>query len=740
MIYLFDDKESRQQSYGWTNNKFGLWSDVIVRIKDYSDYLSLEEKEIFKEGNIIIYHDSFSTCIPYDERRNHQAFRDALIDGSELPGINIVIFSGSITSRAINNNVAHVPVTDMYANLECFLKHYREQEMDFKYLLWGEEYQIEQTLLDLIEDLSNEIYDGEIESDWSNVFFASAQKYGIDAPSDNCIQEKLWLSKITDADLDNYIREWFCESEYDALYIPLCFGKILSDYNGLRLATHIRCTNTINQNKPIYIYSPVPTSFLVRSKYFDILKTRGVKLIYMRPKEIIDSLGSLQPLTENEIKFEMEQIHLPVPQNYEDSHSVANEWAIYRWAVATNSEDSAIDKIANTIKSNLYFKHLTSIYPPSEIDGMKENRLKFKDQLSGINSSLIGQKDINILYVDDEADKGWYEIMANIIHNVNKIGSFYYLGEDLKASSQQEIIDQVVNRVKEDSVNIVLLDFRLHKKDHDSHSIENITSVQILKKIKEFNAGIQVIIFSATNKVWNLLALQKYGADGFIIKEGPENSKDPSFTPQTIENFINTMSLCISNRYKKYICQEVFELNSKLEKVAKAHRIDKGFQKAIKLFFQMAYSSLPQSIDDPCFDHSFMNYFRIIEATANDIIDVDNPEDKKKNGTIRYSFKFRGTDEYLKDYNEEEFAETGRKLSIPTSRLYFKQKFYNLFARLGVYSSATFNMVEKRNALTHPNLKVNYKVEPITLEDVLLAANISFQCIRKMIENKEMEE
>lgn len=70
----------------------------------------------------------------------------------------------------------------------------------------------------------------------------------------------------------------------------------------------------------------------------------------------------------------------------------------------------------------------------------------------------------------------------------------------------------------------------------------------------------------------------------------------------------------------------------------------------------------------------------------------------------------------------------------------FKQKFYNLFARLGIYSTATFNMVEKRNALTHPNSKVNYKVEPITLEDVLLAANISFQCIRKMIENKDGKE
>ena len=98
--------------------------------------------------------------------------------------------------------------------------------------------------------------------------------------------------------------------------------------------------------------------------------------------------------------------------------------------------------------------------------------------------------------------------MANIIYDVNNINGFDYLGESLKELSQQEIIDKVVNRVKEDSADIVLLDCRLHKKDHDSHNIEDITSVQILKKIKALNAGIQVIIFSATNKVWNLLALQ----------------------------------------------------------------------------------------------------------------------------------------------------------------------------------------------------------------------------------------
>ena len=734
MIYLFDDKESRQQLYGWTDERFGLWSDSLIRIKDFADFLLLDKSVIFREGNIILYHESFATCIPYKNRRTYQAFHKTISDGSSLQDIRIVIFSGSITSRAISDNIAHVPVTDMYANLECFLGHHLKGETDFKYLLWGEEYEVEQTLIKLVEGYSNDIYEGDTESDWSKIFFASAQKYGIDAPVD-CTQEKLWLSKVSDKDLDDYVEKWFAESEYNALYIPLCFGKILSDYNGLRLAIHIRCTPSINRNKPIYIYSPVPTSYLVRSQYFDILKTRGVKLINMHPKKIIESLGSINPLTENDIKHEMGKIQLPVPQNYEDSHSIANEWAIYRWATATDSEDSAIEKITNTIKSNLYFKHLTTIYPPSEIKLIKEDRLKFRDQLSGISDGLLEQKDINLLYVDDEADKGWYEIMANIIYDVNNINGFDYLGESLKALSQQEIIDKVVNRVKEDSANIVLLDFRLHKKDHDSHDIEDITSVQILKKIKALNAGIQVIIFSATNKVWNLLALQKYGADGFIIKEGPENSKSPSFTTQTIDNFINTMSVCISNRYKKEIYQSVSELNCKLKEDAKKHIVDKGFQKAVELFYAIACLSLPKYVEDQNFDHSFMNFFRIIEAVANEQIDAENPEVKEneKTGTIRYYYKFRGTDDYLMDYDEEEFSQTGKKLSLPKRSLPFVQKLYNLFARLGVYSPATYEMVQKRNNLTHPNLKVNSTIGPITLNDVLLTANISFQCIRNMV-------
>lgn len=84
----------------------------------------------------------------------------------------------------------------MYANLECFLEHFREQEIDFKYLLWGEEYKIEQTLLDLIENISNEIYDGEIQSDWSNVFLLQPRNMVLTLPLTTVFKRNYGLVKF----------------------------------------------------------------------------------------------------------------------------------------------------------------------------------------------------------------------------------------------------------------------------------------------------------------------------------------------------------------------------------------------------------------------------------------------------------------------------------------------------------------------------------------------------------------
>lgn len=81
-----------------------------------------------------------------------------------------------------------------------------------------------------------------------------------------------------------------------------------------------------------------------------------------------------------------------------------------------------------------------------------------------------------------------------------------------------------------------------------------------MQEIKKINAGIQVIFFSATNKIWNLQKLQELGADGFIIKESPENSMNPDFTSETILQFKSTIETAFKKRFLKEVfirCNEI---------------------------------------------------------------------------------------------------------------------------------------------------------------------------------------
>ena len=170
-----------------------------------------------------------------------------------------------------------------------------------------------------------------------------------------------------------------------------------------------------------------------------------------------------------------------------------------------------------------------------------------------------------ILLIDDDAEKGWYEILCHIISDINKIKDFDYLGPELKLKTQAEIIEICASKVKDNDIDLVILDFRITESDHNELNVSNITGYRILERIKEINPGIQVIVFSATNKVWNLLALQDAGADGFVIKESPENSLDEKFTEETIKNFCNTMSNVIARKFLKnlYTMSKQIDINIK---------------------------------------------------------------------------------------------------------------------------------------------------------------------------------
>lgn len=560
MIYLIDDKKNRQEGYSWTKAKFEKYSDFIKPIYTYAD---IQENnlsvEIFSENNVVLFHESFFDNSLNSGNNNSLAIRKMLDQYTqEKSDFLLAIFSGSKNARKQNNNIIHLPVSTLYQNLEVFIKKAKDGNKNFRHLLFGANPEIEEILTKKLDDGNSNIGSLKLEEKEAINLFIIPEEKNIFRPLNRYIEKTIFSHEIEDYELSVKLNEWLSFDQYDNIFIPLCFGETLSDFNGLRLATQIRCTNTINRLKNIFIYSFVDYSFLITNEYFDILKTKNVKLIEYKREAFQRAVEThLEPLTKNELSTEIEKIKLSPPKNYEDSHSISNEWAIYRWASAIGATDKQIDRITNKISESLYFKYLNTIFPIREIGKVGSDDLKITHY--GTSS---------ILYIDDEADKGWYEVLCTIFGDYNNMTDVDYLCKELKSKSREEIIDISIEKLKsrDKYFDLVILDFRLHPDDFNEQDIKNVTGLRLLKAIKKLNPGIQVIIFSATNKVWSLQALQDEGADNFIIKESPTNSVEHSFTKRAIISFLSSIKTALKRKFLKQVFEKCQSIKMQLNK------------------------------------------------------------------------------------------------------------------------------------------------------------------------------
>lgn len=580
MIYLIDDKKLRQEKdFGWSSEKLAKYKDKIHPIYTL-DELQNRAKEIFQGENKVFYHESFlDNSIQNEEsvfkRRSLEEF------AKKHETFQLVIFSGSKNSRVIKKNIAHLPVAVVYQNLQLFLELYKESQPKLEHLVYGANPKIENELLDKLEKSLSEIeQQPAVINNQSCYFIPSFDKF-IPNPIQNATIAK-FFDEEDDLEISNFINKNLSYTKFDTIFIPLCYGNSLSDYNGLRLATHIRCTSSPNQLSRIIIYGFVGIEYLIQNDYFNILKTKNIFLIPFSKQAFVNAANIPHPpLTIEELPNQLAKLKLVVPQNYEDNHSIINEWAIYRWATTINTEDDAIKKITQKINSNLYFKYLKTIYPISKNDTLHEDNLKVKTN---------GKP--KILYIDDEAEKGWYEIFCKIFYDVNEF-DFEYIGGDFKNQTEKQIIDCCLRKVKEYDADIVILDFRLHQNDSINKDITQITSLEILKRIKKYNPGIRVIIFSATNKVWNLQALQNAEADGFISKESPEQGGDKNHTRVEVEQLMALVQEQLQYQFQKSLfvqCKEIQSfLNDQYVEENKQYNI---FIKTLLKQLEVIYNSL----------------------------------------------------------------------------------------------------------------------------------------------------
>ena len=708
MIYLIEDKTSRRNDYGWTDEKLSSMNELITVVENATQLSALMD-EIKEDGNVVLYHESFTQRENQELTNEVNAFLHSI---EELDGIYIAYFSGSKSMRKLDGNVCNLHFDPLYTNLDIFIKHYSEGIVDFHYLMFGEHPEIEEKLRQLIQKVNNDnINIQKVVSGKKILCFRSTQD-AIQFPISNATMD-FCDYETEDKDLINLVEE-YNNISFDAIYIPLCMGGTYSDFLGLRLAMFFRLCNTVNKYAHIFIYGVVSVTQFIKFECAEILKMPRVNYILADSKYIINSINDIHRISDEGYHLGLKSIHLNVPTNLGDDHSVANKWGLSRWSVALNDTDSDIEKGNEEIENSLYFRYLSALYPPTDIIPIAKEKLMIEK-----NAQL---PELNILYVDDDADEGWYELLCHILCDENDIQQFDYIGRDMKSKSQEEIISYVMEKLEESNANLVILDFRLHPIDFNNVSIENVTGYKLLKEIKKYNRGIQVIIFSATNKVWNLQALQKEEADGFIMKEAPENSVDDNFTTQSILQFIQSVAYCSKNTYKKELWGRIQKGIEQIDTLRKRKKINKEYAKAVKVLLTMTEDALFSKDLQYSYATAFMNLFRIIEATANEWIEEKPIVDYDKKGLIYSYFKLRKDDSQLLKFNSKRFnSSPSEKLSFDTDKptLPYFQKICNTLHVVGSYNLSAFSIVTKRNKFTHPNLIENSEIETFTTHDVL---------------------
>ena len=628
MIYLFGEAKERQKGYLWDSEKFAEYASYIKPIYNFDEYRSIK-RDVFAPGNTILYHESFSLNQPNQHEKDFLTIKNDLSEYSKENGLLLAMFSGSEQDRRLNGNVAYLPVSYLYGNLECFIKHSKTSEPDLRHLLYGDNYEIEEKICELLnEEISKSFENQDSHSnvaDCSVVVIHTDNEYDLTTSDiDESDEKTIFSNDISgenlDEKLDKYVKEWLGNKEYDAIVIPLCFGNSLSDFNGLRMAVHIRCTNTVNRLKPIFIFGIQRHDLILSSPYYDILKTKGVVLVgydFQSVKETINKyIGTLNI---SELSVEIGKMNIPY---HEDGHSVANKWAIYRWSMMLPMENvvdrSGIDEVVSDVSHNVYFKYLATKYPvrDSDRDGICLKVDSITPEMSSSRLDLLVE-DPRILYVDDEAEKGWFELFDIILgENNSHLYVDYIQRDDFTGKEPDEIIKMILEKISVENYNIVVLDFRLHPSDFNANKIDDITGYKSLCEIKKHNPGIQVMVFSATNKVWNLQRMQEVGADGFIIKESPLNSVDRNFTRETIQSFIKELNNVVLDRFKAKFYEECICICKNIKQYEPETDEFENVLNLLKKQFELIVKAIPRisSQDKGSIDIAFISCYNVFEC------------------------------------------------------------------------------------------------------------------------------
>ncbi len=322
----------------------------------------------------------------------------------------------------------------------------------------------------------------------------------------------------------------------------------------LTIAMSIRLSlNEFRQSAlaPIIFVSLMTKDVLTGYKYSTIILTDSI--YFEEPDNLTAALDVVTPLTSNDYINHFLNIIKILPNATEGRHSLANQWGadvLYRMVTGCSIDNA----LFNNAKHSLYFKYTYALTL-----GVKdiENLLNDKNDIGDvIKPKTINANGKKILLIDDEADKGWGDVLDLLFFDKK---SFLTICE--KVADYESLSDKARIEIEEGDYDLIFLDLRMNGIDEENKlNPEDFSGMKILKAIKGKNLGTQVIMFTSSNNTWIIKALLDAGADGFYIKESPDYAFSREYSENNAKEFCMTIQKCLGNGYLRYVYLKIKEI------------------------------------------------------------------------------------------------------------------------------------------------------------------------------------
>lgn len=407
---------------------------------------------------------------------------------------------------------------------------------------------------------------------------------------------------ILDRFLHEELSNAFKNKEYQVIFIPYTLSQQnYLELTGLRAAAHIRTTKEFNhQYVPIVFVGPETPEQIARlSDLGNILFTSGIFSTASQESDFLKKFydrirREKSKITESELEKGIKRLQLSPPANYQSHHSIDNELALLRWSEFLKCDDQ-IPEVKENLKTGLYFKY-HRVLNPVNTPGTG-------------NPYLISGKG-KVLLVDDEAEKGWadfYECFFQYSPEI-KFDHNSYLKVDFKSLDQNQIVSKAIQWIKDNDPDVVMLDLRLCDADFNQDGqAKDLTGFKILKKVKEeINKGIQVIITTASNKVWNYQSTHDLGANGYIIKRGDSD------VAEDIKNLKNEIEFAIKTSQALKDFDEIFGDIS--QNINKEDEWNDDFKNKVQDYLDISFDLLVKSFKNSDYRrYAYLQLFLVIE-------------------------------------------------------------------------------------------------------------------------------